>query len=135
MNAPYHLVVWLDHQTARLYEVTRESARETALLRCDIGAGAIHHKAGTTGSGHTHLKKQFLERISVAIGESSEILLVGPAQAKTQLQTFLELHSPRQAARIVGVEAMGPANSGKIFAVALPLFSHADRMIGKSPTS
>ena len=128
MNAPFHLVVWLDHQTARLYEVTRGAIREISLLRCDIGGGALHHKSGTTGSGHTHLNKQFLERISTAIDDASEILIVGPAQAKSELKTFLQDHNPRQAARIIGVEAMGPASSGKIQEFALPFFSHADSM-------
>jgi len=129
MSAPFHMVVWLDHQVARLYGLAHDAVQEIVVHNADAGKGHVHHHAGSVGSGHVALDKVFLENISAAIGEAQEILIVGPAAAKTALKSFLDQHKPLQAQRVMGVEAMDHASAAEITAFARRFFSPLDRML------
>jgi hypothetical protein len=128
MTAPYHMAVWIDHQVARLFALTHDAFQETLIHDNDTGHGHVHHHAGTAGPGHVPLSRTFLEKISEAIGTAREILIAGPAEAKTELKAFLDEHKPHQAANVVGVEAMDHASDGQIVAFARHFFRGADRM-------
>jgi hypothetical protein len=131
MNAPFHMVVWIDHQVARLFALTQDAFQETPIHNSDTGHGHVHHHAGTGGAGHVALDRTFLDNISEAIGGAQEILIVGPAGAKTALKSFLDDHKPLQAANVMGVEAMDHASDGQIAAFARHFFERADRMRNK----
>lgn len=128
-GTPLHLVVWLDHQVARLYALTHDAFQETLVHNSDTGQGHIHHHAGSVGAGHVALNRAFLEKISDAIGAAQEILLLGPSGAKTALKTFLDSHKPHQAGNVVAVEPMDHASDGEIVAFARRFFTQADRMM------
>jgi hypothetical protein len=128
-GTPLHLVVWLDHQVARLYALTHDAFRETRVHNQDTGEGHIHHHAGSVGAGHVDLGRAFLEKISDTIGAAQEILILGPSGAKTALKTFLDSHKPHQAERIVAVKPMDHASGGEIVDFARRFFARADRML------
>ncbi len=126
-----HLVAWLDHHTARIFSLRRqdcETADKTVIEASDTGRGNIHHHAGTPGPGHNPVDQGFLEKISDAIGDANEILLVGPAEAKYALKSFLQIHRPHQALYVLGVEAMDQAGDAEIIAVARRFFARTDRI-------
>ena len=136
MKSSFHCAVWLDHQDARLYDVTRAQAVETAVIHApDRGTGHIHHKAGTPGPGHEAVSATFLHQIGEALRDGREILILGPAEAKTALKAYLESHFPAVAAKVVGVEPMARASTAEIHALAERLFRHADRMTPGSENS
>jgi len=126
-NSP-HMVVWVDHQVAKLYGLTRHSVDKIEIHAPDAGRGHIHHHAGTPGPGHHAADKTFLENISAAMGEAQEVLIVGPAEAKHALKSFLEERHPGVAARVMGVEAMDHAGDAEIISAARLFFAKADRM-------
>lgn len=129
MSTAFHRAVWLDHDSARLYDVTRVQALETALIRApDRDIGHIHHKAGTPGPGHEGVATSFLHQIAGALSSAQEILIVGPAEAKTTLKRYLDDHFPALAAKVVAVEPMAKPSAGEIHAMAEPIFRRADRM-------
>lgn len=129
MSPAFHRAVWLDHQSAKLYDVTRAQAVETALIQApDRGTGHIHHKAGTPGPGHEPVSTTFLHQIGEALRGSQQILILGPADAKNALKTYLEAHFPAVAAKAAGVEAMARAGAIDIHALAEPIFRRNDRM-------
>jgi stalled ribosome rescue protein Dom34 len=127
-NAPFHLVIWLDHRQARIFEITGKDAYERSVHSHDSGLGHIHHHSGTTGAGHLAMDKSFMEEVAGAMGEAEEILLVGPGEAKKGFQTFLQKHRPLQAARVMGVIPMEQSSAGEIAAAARQFFSAADKM-------
>jgi hypothetical protein len=127
-GTPRHLVVWLDHRLAQLYALTHDAFQEVFVHNGDTGEGHIHHHAGSVGAGHAALGRVFLENISDAIGTAQEILILGPAGAKTALKTFLDSHKPHQAGNVVAVEPMDHASGGEIVAFARHFFARADRM-------
>lgn len=128
-GTPRHLVVWLDHQVARLYALTHDAVRETLIHNGDTGHGHIHHHAGSVGAGHVALGRAFLEKISDGIGKAEEILIIGPSGAKTALKTYLDSHKPHQAGNVVAVEPLDHASDGEIVNFARRFFAHTDRMM------
>lgn len=124
----HHLVVWLDHQLARLYILTRETSRCTLVRSKDAGRGHIHHHAGTPGAGHAPIDQKFLEEISAAIGPAREILIIGPSTAKNALKSFLTRRKPAQAVNVLGVATVDHGSDEQIVAFARQFFSRADRL-------
>jgi hypothetical protein len=129
MSPAFHRAVWLDHQSAALYDVTHAQATETAVIQApDRGTGHIHHKAGTPGPGHEPVSTTFLHQVGEALRGSQQVLILGPADAKNALKTYLEAHFPAVAAKVVGVEAMPRAGAAGVHALAEPIFRRNDRM-------
>lgn len=128
-NATYHMAVFIDHDHARIFAVTREEARETATIQAaDSGHGHIHHKAGTPGPGHEAPAEAFLRQTAQALQGAHRLLIAGPAQAKTALKSFLDTHEPQLAAKVIDVIAL--AHPGDFHAAVWPHFLRADRMAG-----
>lgn len=128
-NAPFHLAVWLDHKIARLLTLSRQGVTEQIIHNQGAGAGGhVHHHSGTVGSGHAAMDRGFLEKISQAIGEADEILILGPVEARNALKGFLEQHDQRQARRIIGVEALDHSGQAEIAAFAQRFFDRIDRI-------
>ena len=128
-DTPHHLVVWVDHQVARLYTLTHDAFQEVLVHNGDTGEGHIHHHAGSTGAGHLALGRPFLENISDAIGAAREVLILGPSGAKTALKTFIDTNKRHQAGNIVAVEPMDHASEGEIVDFARRFFARSDRLM------
>ena len=128
-NAPFHQMVWIDHRSATLYEVTHHDLKELAVIHApDQGRGHIHHKAGTMGPGHTGVSPEFLQKVAAALAGAQRILIVGPADAKFALKHYIGLHAPSLGERIIGIEAMDKGGHGELQAFAAQFFRQADRM-------
>lgn len=128
-QAPFHLIVWIDHQIAHLYAYTKDKVREIDIIRApDTGRGHIHHKAGTPGPGHVPISQSFLKDIGQGVRDAQEILIVGPGDAKESLKRFLKEHWPHVSRRIIGTEPMSKANEAEIHAFAEPIFLRADKI-------
>ena len=93
MTNHYHALVWIDHQTAKVFRFNTDSS-ETAIVHSAHPHQHLHHKANSGDSGHARVDKDFLERVAAAISHSGAILIVGPASAKTELQTYLKHAHP-----------------------------------------
>ena len=127
--APFHQMVWIDHRSATLYEVTHHDLKELAVIHApDQGRGHIHHRAGTMGSGHARISPEFLQRVTTALAGAQRILIVGPADAKFALKHHIGLHAPSLDEHIIGVEAMDKCGHGELQAFATLFFRQADRM-------
>ena len=127
--APFHQMVWIDHRSAALYEVTHHDLKELAVIHApDQGTGHIHHKAGTMGPGHTNVPTEFLQKVVAALAGARRILIVGPADAKFALKHHIALNAPSLDDHIIGVESMDKCGNGELQAFATPFFRQADRM-------
>ncbi len=92
------------------------------------GPEHIHHKAGSIGSGHLHDAPAYFAAIAQTLNDYREILVVGPAETRTEFQTYLAGHSPAIAKRVLGIEPMAQASEGEIIDHARRFFIRADRM-------
>lgn len=131
MSHHFHAVVWLDHNEARIFEF---GGKDVGFQRIrNEKAGHIHHKSGAIGSGHAPVDGEYLAAIAKALGAAREILLTGPASAKTELSRWLDRHAPDIAERVVGVETLDRFTDGEIVAFARKFFARADRMTPQLP--
>jgi hypothetical protein len=127
MTNHYHALVWIDHQTARVFHFNAD-AGETAIIHSAHPHQHLHHKANSGDSGHAPVDKDFLERVTKAILHAGAILIVGPAGAKTELRTHLEHAHPAIAAKISAVETIDHPTDGQLLAHARQFFKADDRM-------
>jgi len=127
MTNHYHALVWIDHQTAKVFRFNIDSS-ETAIVHSAHPHQHLHHKANSGDSGHARVDKDFLERVSAAISHSGAILIVGPASAKTELQTHLKHAHPAIAAKVSAVESIDHPTDGQLLAHARHFFKADDRM-------
>lgn len=124
----FHAAVWLDHRGARIIGLDiHSSAHDTRVVESN-GPTHLHHKAGVIGSGHAQGDPSYFRAIADAMKGFREILILGPADAKVQLQTFLRRQYPELAVHIVGSEAMGQQGDSEIVKFAHEFFRRADRM-------
>ncbi len=134
MSPVFHLVVWIDHKAAHLFAITREKAQEMVTIHApNRDRGHIHHRSGTRGDGHAGPDPEFLRKVADAMAEATEILIVGPAEAKTELKSYLDLKMPLLAARVIGVEPMGRPGLGDVHDFATLFFHQRDRMMPNPP--
>jgi stalled ribosome rescue protein Dom34 len=104
MPTHFHAVVWLDHTQAKVFHVGLTGDDEIT-LHPHLPMRHLHHKANTIGDGHAGPDAHFLEEIANALSDAGEILIIGPAGAKTELAKHLREKHPAIGKRIVAVEA------------------------------
>jgi stalled ribosome rescue protein Dom34 len=122
-----HCVVWIDHAQARILSFNREEADETTIHASHPHAH-LHHKAGSIGAGKADEDKDFLNRITTALTPFREILIIGPGNAKVQLEHYIGEHDPKMTKRVVGVLTADHPSDPQIIAMARRHFRAADRM-------
>lgn len=123
----FHAVVWLDHRNALVLGFGAAGEPTSKTVKSD-GQAHIHHKAGSVGSGHVQEPAAYLAAIADALAGFREILILGPAETKTEFRSFLEQNRPEIAKCVIGVEAMEQASEGEILDHARRFFVRADRM-------
>jgi hypothetical protein len=74
-----------------------------------------------------------MKDVADAVSDAGEILIIGPAQAKTELATYLREHT-HIGSRIVGVEAVDHPTDGQIVAYAKKHFK-IGTLRGDAPAS
>ena len=123
----FHAVAWVDHHQARVFHFNPEDV-ERLVIKPDHPTRHIHHKANTIGSGNASEDHQFLEAIAEALSDAGAILIVGPANEKTELVKHIEKHHPKLAAAIVGVETADHPSDPQVVAHARKYFKATDKM-------
>jgi hypothetical protein len=132
MTAPYHALVWIDHQQARVFRfaTTRVGPGDlqSAIVLSPHPHEHLHHKANSSDSGHASIDKAFLHDVVKKLSDAGTILITGPASAKQELTAYLREQQPQTAARIAGVEPLDHPSDGQLIAFARRFFNAADRM-------
>jgi len=123
----FHAVVWIDHRGAQIYGLGR-AGTDRSMVKSH-GPHHIHHHAGTMGSGHERDRPAFFHDIAGHLAGAGTILIVGPAETKTEFKTYLDNHAPDIAAKVAGVEALDQETEGEILAFARSFFARIDRML------
>jgi stalled ribosome rescue protein Dom34 len=125
-----HAVIWIDHREAHVIQFN-ESASENEIIRTQSKHPHLHHKAGTTGSGHATPDKSYLHAVTEAVAKAAEILVVGPGSAKLELLRHAQQHDPLIAKKILGIETVDHPTDRQLLAYAKKYFKPIDKMNGK----
>lgn len=131
--ADFHAIVWIDHHQARVFHFTADASDRIVVhpARANLH---IHHKANSIDSGHAPEDQHFFHQVIQAIQDAGEVLLTGPANAKTELLKHIERHDSALRQRIVAVETMDHPTDGELIAHARKFFRTFDRL-GLPPLS
>ena len=121
MPTHFHAVVWIDHSQAKIFHIGL-SGEDEVVLHPHMPTQHLHHKANTIGSGHVGFDKEFLAQVVNAVSDAGEILIIGPAGAKTELAKFIREKHPNIGNRIVAVEAADHPSDREIVAYAKQYF-------------
>jgi len=133
MPTHFHAVVWLDHTQAKVFHVGL-SGDDEVTLHPHLPTRHLHHKANEIGSGHARPDAHFLEEIANALSDAGEILIIGPAGAKTELASHLREKHPAIDKRIVAVEAADHPTDRQIVAYAKQHFKMTPPRIATGTT-
>jgi hypothetical protein len=127
LSEHFHAVVWIDHHEARVFHFNADEA-ERDELHPQNRTQHIHHKANSTGSGHSPEDQHFYSAVVTAIGTAHAVLITGPASAKHELVKHIDRHPSQLRAHVSGVETVDHPTDGELLAHARQFFRAADRM-------
>jgi stalled ribosome rescue protein Dom34 len=131
MTSRVHAVVWIDHREARIFHFDR-SGVDGVVIHPNDPTVHIHHKANTIGSGHAAVDSDYLHEVAAALAGSEKILITGPAQAKSQLESHMRAHDPLIAAHIIGVETVDHPTDKQLVAHARVYFKADHQILPRS---
>jgi stalled ribosome rescue protein Dom34 len=117
MPTHFHAIVWIDHAQAKVFHIGL-TGEDEMILHPQLPTRHLHHKANSIGSGHAGFDKEFFAQVMNAVSDAGEILIIGPASAKTELAKYLREQHPAIGARIVAVEAADHPTDPQIVAYA-----------------
>ena len=117
MSTHFHAIVWIDHSQAKVFHIGL-SGEDEVILHPHLPTKHIHHKANSTGSGHVGFDKEFLAQVMNAVSDAGELLIIGPASAKTEFAKYLREQPSKIGDHIVAVEAADHPSDGEIVAYA-----------------
>ena len=121
MPTHFHAIVWIDHSQAKVFHVGL-SGEDEVILHPLMPTRHLHHKANSIGSGHVGFDKEFLAQVMNAVSDAGEILIIGPASAKTELAKYLREQHAAIGDRIVAVEAADHPSDREIVSYAKKYF-------------
>lgn len=122
-----HVAIWIDHKEAHILYF---DATKSEIVKSDSSQPHLHHKAHEVGSGKAPPDKHYFHAVITAVAGASEILIIGPGSAKTELLKHAISHDPAIARKIVGVETVDHPTDGQALAFAKTYFHGVDRMRG-----
>ena len=124
----FHAVVWIDHAEAHVLHFSRDDV-EKKLVHGQPHKH-LHHKRGAQASGHAAEDQAYYHKVAEALLGAEEILVVGPANAKTEFVKHLESHDPKLGKKVVAVETVDHPSDGQLLAYARKHFRAIDQMRG-----
>jgi hypothetical protein len=115
-----HAVVWLDHSRAEVVHFSSTAADSEAIKPKHEH---WHPHASNAGAAE-HVG--YFNDIADALKQSTEVLIVGPAQEKLAFAKHLAATRPDISRKVVGVETVDHPSDGQLLAYARKYFKKAD---------
>ena len=115
------IVVWLDHQEARVVHVEPEGIDETKI---HAPARHIHRhaKGASEPTQHTADMQHYFRELAEALQAADQVLVVGPGTAKLQFLHYAHEHGRELARRIIGMETVDHPSDRQLVAYAKKYF-------------
>ena len=109
-------VVWIDHHTARIIELSRDD-RHVVDVEPRFPSRRVHRMDGVTGSGHHPADRRYLDDVVNSLEGIDEVLIAGPGTAKVRLEHHLARRRPDVACHVVAVHAVESPSDGPLAAL------------------
>jgi stalled ribosome rescue protein Dom34 len=124
----FHAVVWLDHAEAHVMHFSPQEVEKQIILPAEPHK-QLHIKSGKAGAGKAKEDQKYFHDIAQALDGASEVLVVGPANAKLQFIKHIHAHDKGLVDKIIGVETVDHPTDGQIVAYARKYFVAKDQML------
>ena len=116
MPEPYHALVWMDHQQAKIFHFGVSGA-DREVVRSSHPHQHLHHKANARDSGYARLDTHFLQQVAQALVPAEAVLI-----------THIQQTHPDLATRVAGVESLDHPTDRQLQALARAFFEKDVRM-------
>jgi stalled ribosome rescue protein Dom34 len=123
-----HAVVWMDHQHATVIDFSIDDQHVVKVESEE--PRKVHRKSGPMGAGKAPDDVQLFEGVVTALGDSVEIVVAGPGNAKTAFLKHIEKKHPGVQKRVVGVETLDHPSDRELLAYARKYFRRVDSLLG-----
>jgi hypothetical protein len=117
MARRYHAIVWIDHQEARIFQFDHAHV-DKVVIHPDSSSHHSHYRSNPNSAGHAVEDPHFLHGVAMAVAGAEKILIVGPANAKTELAHHIRDHEPLLAPHVAGVETVDHPTDNALVALA-----------------
>lgn len=122
-----HTLVWIDHTEAKLFDIGHTEADAQRIA--DAGPRrSVHSRRDHVERAESPDEHRFMLDIAGALANATGILIVGPGEARTELQSFLQSKFPGVAANIWAVEAIDHPSDPQLVAYGHTFFHREERM-------
>ena len=123
----YHAVVWIDHQKATAWHFSPTAQDETKIQAKDQHQ-RIHSRKSEHGGHRSPADHHFFDDVAKALNGAHEILVIGPAQTKTEIASYLREKYPPLGKAIVAVESADHPTDAQVLDYARRHFPSLDRL-------
>lgn len=113
-------VIWLDSQKAKIFKLDVAGVQESELH----AHGHKHHEQphGHHSGGHHPEAEKLFKDLAHALHGATEILLLGPGEAKVHFKTYLGKHDHPLAEKIVGIQTVDHPTANQVLELARKFF-------------
>ena len=119
-----HVLVWIDHQRARLIELTNGETRAIR-LGSDAPPGTL--APAVSRVANPDAQSELFEKVAETVTGAVGIVLAGPGNDRQALSRYLKAHHPAIAAQVIAVEQMGQVTDTMLRTYARTYFRLSDR--------
>jgi len=124
----YHAVVWLDHNEARIMHISPDDVEKSVVSPATAHRN-LHRKRGSVSGSRQPEDPHYYHEVVEALAGATEILIVGPGQAKLELIKHIHSHDSATSARVIGVETVDHPNDAQVVAFARKYFVSKDQLL------
>lgn len=121
-------VLWLDTQEAKLFKLVPQEAQKQHLKM--HGHKHFKHPHGKHEGHHHPDAERFYAEVAQSVKDASELLIMGPGEAKTQFKHHLDKHFKSTIAeKVVGIETVDHPTDNQILERARKFFKNYDLFV------
>jgi stalled ribosome rescue protein Dom34 len=124
----YHAIVWLDHNEAHIMHISPDDV-EKSVVSPAAPHRNLRRKRGSVSGSRQPEDQQYYHEVVEALGGASEVLIVGPGQAKLELIKHIRDHDHEVSRKVIGVETVDHPSDAQLVAFARKYFVAKDRML------
>ncbi len=118
-------VIWMDYREAKVFKLVPQEAEKTRLKM--HGHQHVKHPHGKQETHHHPEADKFFGEVAGAVKDASELLVMGPGEAKVLFRSYLEKHHKGGLFKaLVGVETVDHPTENQILEKARSFFKKYD---------
>ena len=121
-----HAVLWMDHRQAVLLGLAPDGIHRKVVHN---KPHHYHRRHDDSLGSRAERDRPYFAAVAEALGETPEILLLGPGEGRIDFMAWLQAHLPGQAHHVLKSMAWDQATDDELAAEGRRFFRAADRML------